>query len=342
MGLDRPLQPLPERARRHEVAARALHHQHARRPRAPGPRAQDGGAHAGPGARPAVLGEHRRRPRRRRRQRPAGADAGAGVRLPVATARPAGLTAWIDEQTPLPPATAALGPGSGAAGLVAAGGGLAPRRLEEAYRGGLFPWYSPGQPVLWWSPDPRMVLPTAEFRLSRSLAKTIRRFRRTPGCALRVDSAFEQVIAACATQPREGQDGTWIVPAMVEAYTAWHRLGRVHSVETWVDGELAGGLYFVAIGRMCFGESMFARRTDASKIALAALVAACRAHGVGLIDCQQNTDHLASFGAREMPRAEFLARVAQATAAAGAIDWSYDDSHWALLERAPAVPPEAP
>ncbi len=216
---------------------------------------------------------------------------------------------------------------------------MTPARLEEAYRAGIFPWYSPGQPVLWWSPDPRMVLPTAEFRLSRSLAKTIRRFRRTPGCALRFDSAFEQVIQACAQVPRAGQAGTWIVPAMIAAYGEWHRRGRVHSAETWIDGELAGGLYFVAIGRMCYGESMFARRTDASKIALAALVAACRAHGVALIDCQQNTAHLASFGAREIGRAEFLAHVARstapdpATAAGEAIDWTYDDSHWALLER---------
>jgi leucyl/phenylalanyl-tRNA--protein transferase len=249
---------------------------------------------------------------------------------------------WIDDTSPLPPASSALGPGSSAPGLVAAGGRVTTARLEEAYRAGIFPWYSPGQPVLWWSPDPRMVLPVAGFRLSHSLAKTLRRFRRTPGCELRFDSAFEAVIAACAQTPRDGQDGTWIVPAMAAAYTRWHRAGRVHSVETWIDGELAGGLYFVAIGSMCFGESMFARRTDASKIALAALVAACRARGVALIDCQQNTAHLASFGAHEMPRREFLAHLSRSLGAVTPTDWTYDDSNWALLERPPGEIPDTP
>ena len=134
---------------------------------------------------------------------------------------------------------------------MAAGGRVTPQRLEEAYRSGIFPWYSPGQPVLWWSPDPRMVLPVAEFRLSHSLRKTLRRFLRTPGCEVRFDSAFRRVIEACAHTPRDGQDGTWIVPAVMAAYAAWHEAGRVHSVETWIDGELVGGLYGVAIGRMC-------------------------------------------------------------------------------------------
>ncbi len=246
---------------------------------------------------------------------------------------------WIDDSQPLPPADQALGPGSAAPGLVAAGGSVTPARLEEAYRAGIFPWYSAGQPVLWWSPDPRMVLPVAEFRLTHSLAKTLRRFRRTPGCEIRFDSDFERVIRNCADTLRPGQDGTWIVPAMVAAYTAWHHAGRVHSVETWIDGELVGGLYFVAIGRMCFGESMFTRRTDASKIALAALVAACRARGVALIDCQQNTGHLASFGAREIPRSAFLAHVARSVEAADVADWTYDDSAWSLLERPPTELP---
>ena len=187
--------------------------------------------------------------------------------------------------------------------------------------------------MLWWSPDPRMVLPVAEFRLSHSLRKTLRRFRRTPGCELRFDSAFERVIDACSRTPRDGQDGTWIVPAMVEAYSDWHHEGFVHSAETWIDGQLVGGLYFVAIGRMCFGESMFAHRTDASKIALAALVAACRARGVALIDCQQNTGHLASFGAREISRAAFLAHVTTATATSPPLDWTYDESAWDRLDR---------
>ena len=241
------------------------------------------------------------------------------------------MLSWIDDSTPLPPGRLALGPESDAPGLVAAGGSVNPARLEEAYRKGIFPWFSPGQPTLWWSPDPRMVLPVAAFRLSHTLAKTLRRFRRTPGCELRFDSAFEQVITACAATPRPGQDGTWIVPAIVEAYGAWHRAGRVHSAETWIDGVLVGGLYFVAIGRMVFGESMFSHRTDASKIALAGLVAACRARGIALVDCQQNTGHLASFGGQEIPRSAFEAHLAATLDAPAVADWTYDDAAWDLL-----------
>lgn len=241
------------------------------------------------------------------------------------------MLAWVDDDSPLPPATAALGPGSEAPGLVAAGGTVHPARLEEAYSNGMFPWYSAGQPVLWWSPDPRMVLPVADFKLSQSLKKTLRRFLRTPGSTVRFDHGFRDVMSACAATPREGQDGTWIVPEMVEAYAAWHALGRVHSVETWVDGQLVGGLYFVNLGHMCFGESMFSRRTDASKIALAALVAACRVRGVDWIDCQQNTGHLASLGAHEVPRADFLAHVARSLQAGPVADWTYDEDAWARL-----------
>ncbi len=241
------------------------------------------------------------------------------------------MLSWIDETLPLPPASSAWGPDSDAPGLVAAGGRLTPQRLQEAYRQGIFPWYSAGQPVLWWSPDPRMVLPTADFKLSASLRKTLRRFLRTPGCELRMDSDFRSVMRACAQTAREGQDGTWIVPAMVEAYTEWHEAGHVHSLETWVDGALVGGLYFVAIGRMCFGESMFSRRTDASKLALAALVAACRVRGVALIDCQQNTAHLASLGAHEITRQAFLTHVEQVVAEPLARDWSYDEDDWYAL-----------
>jgi leucyl/phenylalanyl-tRNA---protein transferase len=246
---------------------------------------------------------------------------------------------WIDETRPLPPASQALGPATEAPGLVAAGGQVTIPRLEEAYRAGIFPWYSPGQPVLWWSPDPRMVLPVAEFRLTHSLKKTIRRFLRTPGTAVAFDRDFRAVIEACARTPRAGQDGTWIVPAMVEAYVQWHEAGRVHSAETWVDGRLVGGLYFVQIGRMAFGESMFSHATDASKIALAALVAACRRHGIEWIDCQQNTHHLASLGAREVPRDTFLAHVARALGAEGPRAWAYDEVDWALLLEAAPPPP---
>ena len=252
------------------------------------------------------------------------------------------MLTWLDETTPLPPTSRALGPGSEAPGLVAAGGGITTARLEEAYRKGMFPWYSAGQPVLWWSPDPRMVLPAAEFRLTRSLRKTLARFLRTPGCALRIDSALPRVIAACAHAPRPGQEGTWIVPALREAYVRWHRAGRVHSVETWIDGELAGGLYFVAIGRMVFGESMFARRTDASKIALAALVAHCRRLGIELIDCQQHTGHLASLGAREIPRTQFEAHLARVLPAASEPVWTYDESAWRTLGLVPPAPVPMP
>ena len=247
------------------------------------------------------------------------------------------MLTWLDETTPLPSTAHALGPGSEAPGLVAAGGGIDPARLEEAYRKGIFPWYSAGQPVLWWSPDPRMVLPVAEFRLAQSLKKTIRRFLGSPGCELQFDSAFGRVIEACSQAQRPGQSGTWIVPALRAAYLRWHAAGRVHSVETWVDGELAGGLYCVAIGRMVFGESMFAHRTDASKIALAALVAHCRLWGVELIDCQQNTAHLASFGAREISRREFESHLTRVLGATPQPRWSYDASAWQTLGLQPAI-----
>ncbi len=249
------------------------------------------------------------------------------------------LLRWIDDEQPLPHPSAALGPGTEAPGLVAAGGRVTPARLLEAYRAGIFPWYSPGQPVLWWSPDPRMVLPVAAFTLSHSLKKTIRRFLRTPGCEIRFDHGLRAVIEACARTPREGQDGTWIVPEMIDAYVAWGAMGHVHSVETWVQGRLVGGLYLVQVGRMAYGESMFSHATDASKLALAALVAACRRHGIVWIDCQQNTRHLASLGAREVPRDAFLAHVARASGEKGPPAWTYDPSDWALLLAPPGTSP---
>ncbi len=245
------------------------------------------------------------------------------------------MIAWLaHEQQPLPPASEALGAQSEAPGLLAAGGELSPRRLAEAYSRGVFPWYGEGQPVLWWSPDPRMVLPVAEFALSRSLRKTIGRFIATPGCELRIDNALEAVLQACATSPREGQDGTWIVPEMIAAYSAWP---AVHSFETWVDGELVGGLYGVCLGRMFYGESMFSRRTDASKIALAALVCFCREHGIDLIDCQQRTSHLASLGAREIPREVFERLITPRVRGPTLADWTYDRSHWGRLRDAPQI-----
>ncbi len=242
------------------------------------------------------------------------------------------MVPWLRHAAdPLPDTRHALPAGSDAPGLLAAGGELTPQRLAEAYSKGVFPWYSGDQPVLWWSPDPRMVLIVGEFKLSRSLRKTVRRFVNTSGCEVRIDSAFERVIGACATTPRDGQDGTWIVPEMVDAYTAWHALGKVHSVETWIDGELAGGLYGVNLGTMFYGESMFSHRTDASKIALAALVCFCREHGVAMIDCQQRTGHLASLGGRELPRSEFERRFAPGVKEPPITDWTYDSKLWRHL-----------
>jgi leucyl/phenylalanyl-tRNA--protein transferase len=185
-----------------------------------------------------------------------------------------------------------------------------------------------------------MVLVTERFKLSRSLRKTIARFVRTPGCEVHIDRDFRAVIGACAETPRDGQRGTWIVPAMVEAYDRWHALGAVHSVETWVDGELIGGLYGVNLGRMFFGESMFSHRTDASKIALAALICFCRDNGIDMIDCQQNTGHLASMGAAEIPRAEFERRIAPRVREQAPEDWTYHPAMWQrLLAPAPDARP---
>jgi leucyl/phenylalanyl-tRNA--protein transferase len=253
---------------------------------------------------------------------------------------------WLSSpRDALPDTRLALPRGSDAPGLLAAGGELTAERLSESYGKGVFPWYSDGQPILWWSPDPRMVLLTDEFKLSRSLRKTIARFVRSPSCEIRIDSAFDRVITACAATPREGQAGTWIVPEMVDAYREWHRRGKVHSFETWIDGELAGGLYGVSLGRMFFGESMFSHRTDASKIALAALVCFCRAHRVPMIDCQQRTEHLASLGGRELPRAEFERRMAPRLREPAITDWTYDESLWTRLaapEPHDSAPPKDP
>jgi leucyl/phenylalanyl-tRNA--protein transferase len=210
---------------------------------------------------------------------------------------------WLRPDAPFPPLDAALAEPNG---LLAASGDLSPRRLLDAYRRGIFPWYSGDQPVLWWSPDPRMVLFTDEIRIARSLRKRLK--QRTMD--IRVDTAFRSVIEACASARRSGQTGTWITPAIIDAYTALHERGNAHSVEAWRDDRLVGGLYGVAIGRMFFGESMFAHEPDASKIALVHLVGILRARGCPVIDCQQQTEHLASFGARPIPRRQFAELVA--------------------------------
>jgi leucyl/phenylalanyl-tRNA--protein transferase len=185
--------------------------------------------------------------------------------------------------------------------LLAIGGDLTAPRLLAAYQRGIFPWFESGQPPLWWSPDPRMVLFPAEFHLSRSLRKTLRAGRFT----LSSDRDFSGVTAGCAA-PRAGNGGTWLMPAMRHAYQKLHHLGYAHSVEVWQDERLVGGLYGVALGRVFFGESMFSRQTDASKVACAALATQLRHHGYTLIDCQVSNPHLASLGARAIPRREFL------------------------------------
>ena len=191
-------------------------------------------------------------------------------------------------------------------GLLAMGGDLSVECLLDAYRHGIFPWFNPGEPILWWSPDPRMVLVPGEIRVTRSLAKRM----RNAGFEVRLDTAFVEVMRACAA-PREGAGGTWISSAMVAAYTRLFDAGYAHSVETWHAGRLVGGLYGVAIGRMFYGESMFSREPDASKVALVRLARQLQHWNFGLIDCQMETPHLASLGAHTMPRAEFTARLAE-------------------------------
>jgi leucyl/phenylalanyl-tRNA--protein transferase len=202
---------------------------------------------------------------------------------------------WLEATDPFPPVERAL---KNPNGLLAAGGDLSVPRLLQAYRRGVFPWYSAPEPILWWSPDPRMVLYCEELKVPRSLAKSV----RNKGFEVRIDTAFERVLAGCADR----EEGTWLGRAMRSAYLALHRAGYAHSFETWREGELLGGLYGVALGRMFYGESMFSRATDASKVALVGLVRELKARQFPLIDCQMHTTLLASLGAREIPRRVFL------------------------------------
>ncbi|NNG22712.1 leucyl/phenylalanyl-tRNA--protein transferase [Telluria aromaticivorans] len=225
---------------------------------------------------------------------------------------------WLEPTSPFPDVSEALT--MDAPGLLAAGADLSPQRLLLAYQNGIFPWFSEGQPILWWSTDPRMVLHTDRFKVSDSLKKTLRRIERSrtetaggdePRWDVRFDSAFEDVMRACA-EPRRDGPGTWISEDIIDGYTGLHAMGYAHSSEVWLDGELVGGAYGVCIGRMFYGESMFARVPDASKVALAYLVAFLRKHGVRMIDCQQETGHLASLGAAPIPRSAFLAHLREA------------------------------
>ena len=237
---------------------------------------------------------------------------------------------WLDEATEFPEVHTAWGDDTPMPGLLAAGGLLNAHTLARAYQRGIFPWFSPGQPHLWWSPDPRMVLKTADFKIQPSLRKTLRKFARQPGFEVRIDHDFRQIITHCAHTPRHGQNGTWIVPDIINAYCDLHEQGLAHSVETWVHGELVGGLYCVAIGRAVYGESMFAHATDASKVALAALVGLCRHHGATQIDCQQATAHLASLGAKEQSRHAFLEEAAQQQQRP-AMHWQWNPLYWNAL-----------
>lgn len=229
---------------------------------------------------------------------------------------PAPHTAW-DEHSPAP-------------GLLAVGGGLSVSRLLQAYSQGCFPWYSDVQPVMWWCTDPRMVLNVDEFRLHRSFKKVLKRLIESNRLQIKIDHDFLGTIKECARFPRKGQSGTWIVHDMIHAYTQLHLHGHAHSVQAWVDGQLAGGLYCVSIGRAVFGESMFSTQADGSKMALAALVALCRAQLADWIDCQQNTSHLASLGAKPIARSVFLTRVSEAINHPP-LSWKFESIYWKHL-----------
>ena len=234
---------------------------------------------------------------------------------------------WLEPGDAFPPVDTAWTDSDPVPGLLATGGALDVDSLLRAYSNGVFPWFSEGQPILWWSPDPRMVLDVGNFKLHRSLRKTLNDFVSDANCTIRFDSAFANVISACANTSRVGQPGTWILPEMVQAYCKMHRAGHAHSVEAWIDGELAGGLYCVNIGRAVFGESMFSRKPNASKIALASLVAFCRSKNIAMIDCQQNTQHLASLGAAEISRDKFIAQIKPSLAKPPPA-WHFETVYW--------------
>lgn len=212
---------------------------------------------------------------------------------------------WLGTKPAFPPVTRALREPNG---LLAAGGALTPEWLLAAYRRGIFPWFNDGEPILWWSPDPRMVVFPSQIRLTRSLRKTL----RNASYEVRLDHDFPAVIRACAA-PRDPGGGTWITPEIQDAYIRMHELGYAHSVETYIDGELAGGLYGMALGRAFYGESMFSRRTDASKIAFVHLARFLEQREFRVLDCQMTTSHLASLGGQEISRASFVKLLDEAT-----------------------------
>jgi len=227
---------------------------------------------------------------------------------------------WLEVDTPFPSVESALTEVQGAAGLLAAGADLSAERLLDAYRHGIFPWFSEGHPILWWSTDPRMVLYTDKFKLSKSLKKTLTKLGTNPTVEFKFDSAFEVVMRSCAA-PRSTGNGTWISEQMIDAYTELHRLGYAHSSEVYMNDELVGGAYGLCIGRMFYGESMFSRVTDASKMALAKLVFFLKSQGVKMIDCQQESGHLASLGAVPISRNDFINWIEQAVLQPPIIEW---------------------
>ena len=229
---------------------------------------------------------------------------------------------WLERDDPFPPPESAMREPNG---LLCAGADLSVARLLDAYRQGIFPWYSGDEPILWWSPDPRMVLFCDELKVSRSLAKNL----RNKGYAVTVDTCFEKILSNCSKTRKDGA-GTWLGPDMRRAYLALHRAGHAHSFETWQGGQLVGGLYGVAVGRAFYGESMFSRATDASKVALVALVETLRSRGCPMIDCQQRTPLLASLGAREIPRRQFLRRLA------ALVNYAEPPGNWSQLTRVSA------
>ena len=216
---------------------------------------------------------------------------------------------WLGPQDPFPDPLTHADPDPSVPGLVAVSERIYPGQLARAYQAGIFPWYSDNQPVLWWSPDPRMVLDPTNFKCSDSLKKHLRHFCQDPESEVLVDADFGAVVRACATSKRKDQDGTWITHEIMEAYTALHEQGHAHSIAVAHQGQLIGGLYCVSFGAMVFGESMFSYETNASKLALAALSAWCLQNQVSMIDCQQETAHLRSLGAAPIPRPQFLAKL---------------------------------
>ncbi|WP_130537264.1 leucyl/phenylalanyl-tRNA--protein transferase [Thiomicrorhabdus indica] len=227
---------------------------------------------------------------------------------------------WLDrEPVYFPPTSLAMNEPDG---LLAIGGDLTPEWLLHAYSVGLFPWFNPGEPILWWTPNPRSVLPVDAIKIRRSLWKRIKQKMQDPEFKITLDQSFTEVMRNCSEVPRGGQSGTWITNDMLISYQKLHQLGHAHSVEIWQQGELVGGLYGVAIGKMFFGESMFAKHADASKIALVALSMQLQAWGFSMIDTQVETDHLNSMGAVQIPRAEFERDLS------GLINQSFENKTW--------------